>query len=172
MNLLDYLPGVPNFPKPGIMFRDISPLLGSPKAFRYAIEQLAKLAKDWEYSHIVGIESRGFIFASALAHHEHKSLVLVRKPGKLPLMTHKESYGLEYGKDSLEIQAASLPPLSKVIIVDDILATGGTMLAASKLITKIGAELVGGIFMGKIDILNGENILKANHIKFKALINL
>ena len=172
MNLLDYLPGVPNFPKPGIMFRDISPLLGSPKAFRYAIEQLAKLAKDWEYSHIIGIESRGFIFASALAHHEHKSLVLVRKPGKLPLMTHKESYGLEYGKDSLEIQAASLPPLSKVIIVDDILATGGTMLAASNLITKIGAELVGGIFMGKIDSLNGENILKANHIKFKALINL
>ena len=87
-------------------------------------------------------------------------------------MTHKESYGLEYGKDSLEIQAASLPPLSKVIIVDDILATGGTMLAASNLITKIGAELVGGIFMGKIDSLNGENILKANHIKFKALINL
>ena len=172
MNLLDYLPGIPNFPKPGILFRDISPLLGDPKAFQFAIEQLAELAKGWEYSHIVGIESRGFIFASALAHHEHKSLVLVRKPGKLPLVTHKEAYGLEYGKDSLEIQAASLPPLSKVIIVDDILATGGTMLAASNLITKIGAELVGGIFMGKIDSLNGENILKANHIKFKALINL
>jgi len=172
MNLLDYLPGIPNFPKPGILFRDISPLLGDPKAFRFAIDQMAELAKGWDYTHIVGIESRGFIFAAALAHHEHKSLVLVRKPGKLPLVTHKEAYGLEYGNDSLEIQAASLPRGSRTIVVDDILATGGTMLAASKLITKIGAELVGGLFMGKIDILNGEKTLKENHIKFKVLISL
>ena len=95
MNLLDYLPGIPDFPKPGILFRDISPLLGNPQAFCYAIEQMAQLAKGWEYTHILGIESRGFIVASALAHHEHKSLVLVRNPGKLPLMTHRESYGSE-----------------------------------------------------------------------------
>jgi len=172
MNLLDYLPGVPNFPKPGIMFRDISPLLGNPKAFRYAIEQLAKLAKDWEYSHIVGIESRGFIFASALAHHEHKSLVLVRKPGKLPLMTHKEAYGLEYGNDSLEIQASSLPQGSKVIIVDDVLATGGTILACTKLIGRVGANTVGTLCLLEIVGLEGSQKLLKEGIDSQTLLQV
>ena len=172
MNLLDYLPGVPNFPKPGIMFRDISPLLGNPKAFRYAIEQLAKLAKDWEYSHIVGIESRGFIFASALAHHEHKSLVLVRKPGKLPLMTHKESYGLEYGKDSLEIQASSLPRGAKAIIVDDVLATGGTILACAKLIGRVGANTMGALCLLEIASLEGSKKLLKDGIDSQTLLQV
>ena len=172
MNLLDYLPGVPNFPKPGIMFRDISPLLGNPKAFRYAIEQLAKLAKDWEYSHIIGIESRGFIFASALAHHEHKSLVLVRKPGKLPLMTHKESYGLEYGNDSLEIQAASLPRGVKAIIVDDVLATGGTILACAKLIGRVGANTMGALCLLEIAGLEGSQKLLKDGIDSQTLLQV
>ena len=172
MNLLDYLPGVANFPKPGIMFRDISPLLGNPKAFRYAIEQLAKLAKDWEYSHIVGIESRGFIFASALAHHEHKSLVLVRKPGKLPLMTHKEAYGLEYGKDSLEIQASSLPQGSKAIIVDDVLATGGTILACTKLIGRVGANTMGALCLLEISGLEGSQKLLKGGIASQTLLQV
>ena len=172
MNLLDYLPGVPNFPKPGIMFRDISPLLGNPKAFRYSIEQLAKLAKDWEYSHIVGIESRGFIFASALAHHEHKSLVLVRKPGKLPLMTHKEAYGLEYGNDSLEIQASSLPQGSKAIIVDDVLATGGTILAATSLVKQVGGIVVGTICLLEIQGLGGQTELEKKQVASKFVLSL
>ena len=172
MNLLDYLPGVANFPKPGIMFRDISPLLGNPKAFRYAIEQLAKLAKDWEYSHIVGIESRGFIFASALAHHEHKSLVLVRKPGKLPLMTHKEAYGLEYGNDSLEIQASSLPQGSKAIIVDDVLATGGTILACTKLIGRVGANTMGALCLLEIAGLEGSQKLLKGGIASQTLLQV
>ena len=172
MNLLDYLPGVPNFPKPGIMFRDISPLLGNAKAFRYAIEQLAKLANDWEYSHIIGIESRGFIFASALAHHEHKSLVLVRKPGKLPLMTHKEAYGLEYGNDSLEIQASSLPQGSKVIIVDDVLATGGTILACTKLIGRVGANTVGTLCLLEIVGLEGSQKLLKEGIDSQTLLQV
>ena len=172
MNLLDYLPGVPNFPKPGIMFRDISPLLGNPKAFRYAIEQLANLVKDWEFSHIVGIESRGFIFASALAHHEHKSLVLVRKPGKLPLMTHKESYGLEYGKGSLEIQAASLPVSSRTIIVDDVLATGGTILAATSLVNQVGGIVVGTLCLLEIQGLGGQIELEKKHLASKFVLSL
>ena len=172
MNLLDYLPGVPNFPKPGIMFRDISPLLGNPKAFRFAIEQLAELAKGWEYSHIVGIESRGFIFASALAHHEHKSLVLVRKPGKLPLITHKEAYGLEYGNDSLEIQASSLPQGSKAIIVDDVLATGGTILAAARLVKQVGSEVVGALCLLEIQGLGGQIQLEKKQIPSKFILSL
>ena len=172
MNLLDYLSGVPNFPKPGIMFRDISPLLGNPKAFRYAIEQLSQLAKDWEYSHIVGIESRGFIFASALAHHEHKSLVLVRKPGKLPLVTHKEAYGLEYGKDSLEIQASSLPRGAKAIIVDDVLATGGTILACAKLIGRVGAITTGALCLLEIAGLEGSQTLLKDGIDSQTLLQV
>ena len=172
MNLLDYLPGIPNFPKPGILFRDISPLLGDPKAFRFAIEQLAELAKGWEYSHIVGIESRGFIFAAALAHHEHKSLVLVRKPGKLPLVTHKEAYGLEYGKDSLEIQAASLPRGAKVIIVDDVLATGGTILACAKLIGRVGSNTMGALCLLEIAGLEGSQTLLKDGIDSQTLLQV
>lgn len=170
MNLLDYLPGVPNFPKPGIVFRDISPLLGDPKAFRYAIEQMAALAQGWDYTHIVGIESRGFIFASALAHVQHKSLVLVRKPGKLPLATHKEAYGLEYGNDSLEIQASSIPAQSRVLIVDDILATGGTILAAEKLIRQVGAKAVGVVCFLEIGGLGGADLLKCYQIPVQRVL--
>ena len=95
MNLLDYLPGVPDFPRPGILFRDISPLLADPAAFKEAIRQLDDLAQIFDYTHILGIESRGFIFGSALAHHAHKGLALARKPNKLPLASHREAYGLE-----------------------------------------------------------------------------
>ena len=115
MNLLDYLPGVPNFPKPGILFRDISPLLANPAAFKEAIAQMEKLAQEFDYTHILGIESRGFIFGSALAHHAHKGLALARKPNKLPLASHKEFYGLEYGTDYLEIQQSTLPKDAKVL---------------------------------------------------------
>ena len=115
MNLLDYLPGVPDFPKPGILFRDISPLLANPAAFKEAIAQMEALAQSFDYTHILGIESRGFIFGSALAHHAHKGLALARKPNKLPLATHKEFYGLEYGSDYLEIQQSSLPADAKVL---------------------------------------------------------
>jgi adenine phosphoribosyltransferase len=126
MNLLDYLPVVPDFPKPGIMFRDISPLLANPRAFQEAINQLAVLTNDIQYTHILGIESRGFIFGAALANHLSKPLILARKPNKLPLEVHQESYGLEYGKDLLEMQKAIIPLGSRVLIVDDVLATGGT----------------------------------------------
>ncbi|MBU3575674.1 adenine phosphoribosyltransferase [Polynucleobacter sp. UK-Mo-2m-Kol15] len=170
MNLLDYLPGVPNFPKPGILFRDISPLLANPAAFREAILQMEALAQQFDYSHILGIESRGFIFGSALAHQAHKGLALARKPNKLPLASHRESYGLEYGADSLEIQQSTLPAGARVLIVDDVLATGGTIIAASQLLKKAGYEVVGAITLLKIDGLDGDNLLSKKGILNKAVL--
>ena len=159
MNLLDYLPGVPDFPKPGILFRDISPLLANPAAFKEAIHQLNALAREFDYTHILGIESRGFIFGSVLAHHAHKGLALARKPNKLPLATHRESYGLEYGADSLEIQQSTIPSGAKVLLLDDVLATGGTLIAADKLIRSAGFEVVGALTLLEIEILNGSALL-------------
>ena len=170
MNLLDYLPGVPDFPKPGILFRDISPLLANPAAFKEAIRQMEVLAKQFDYSHILGIESRGFIFGSALAHQAHKGLALARKPNKLPLASHRESYGLEYGADSLEIQQSTLPAGARVLIVDDVLATGGTIIAASQLLKKAGFEVAGAITLLKIKGLNGNNLLSQQGIQNKEVL--
>ena len=170
MNLLDYLPGVPDFPKPGILFRDISPLLANPAAFREAIAQMEVLAQSFDYTHILGIESRGFIFGSALAHHAHKGLALARKPNKLPLATHKEFYGLEYGSDYLEIQQSSLPADAKVLLIDDVLATGGTLIAANKLLRNAGFEVCGAITLLEISFLNGRQLLDQHGIANKSVL--
>ena len=170
MNLLDYLPGVPNFPKPGILFRDISPLLANPSAFREATLRLEALAQQFEYSHILGIESRGFIFGTALAHQAHKGLALARKPNKLPLASHRESYGLEYGSDSLEIQQSTLPAGARILIVDDVLATGGTIIAASRLLQKAGFEVAGALTFLEIDGLKGGEILIQKGIPNKTVL--
>jgi adenine phosphoribosyltransferase len=170
MNLLDYLPGVQDFPKPGILFSDISPLLANPAAFKEAIIQLNVLAQSFDYTHILGIESRGFIFGSALAHHAHKGLALARKPNKLPLATHRERYGLEYGSDALEIQQSTLPIGSKVLLIDDVLATGGTLIAANKLLHSAGFEVAGAITLLEIGVLNGSKLLSDQGIKNKAVI--
>ena len=170
MNLLDYLPGVPDFPKPGILFRDISPLLASPAAFKEAIAQLDALAQTFEYTHILGIESRGFIFGSALAHHAHKGFALARKPNKLPLASHREQYGLEYGSDSLEIQQSTLPADAKVLLIDDVLATGGTLIAADKLLRSAGFQVGGAITLLEITALNGAKLLHRNNIRHKSVL--
>jgi adenine phosphoribosyltransferase len=170
MNLLDYLPGVPNFPKPGILFRDISPLLANPAAFKEALAQMEALAQSFDYTHILGIESRGFIFGSALAHHAHKGLALARKPNKLPLATHKEFYGLEYGSDYLEIQQSSLPADAKVLLIDDVLATGGTLIAANKLLRNAGFEVCGAITLLEISFLNGRQLLDQHGIANKSVL--
>ena len=170
MNLLDYLPGVPDFPKPGVLFRDISPLLANPTAFKEAIRQLDEVAKQFDYTHILGIESRGFIFGSALAHHAHKGLVLARKPNKLPLASHREAYGLEYGNDSLEIQQSTLPKDAKVLLLDDVLATGGTLVAADKLIRGAGFEVSGAITLLEITFLNGSKLLNQCGIRHQSVL--
>jgi adenine phosphoribosyltransferase len=170
MNLLDYLPGVPDFPKPGILFRDISPLLADPSAFKEAILRLEGLAKQFNYSHILGIESRGFIFGTALAHQMHKGLALARKPNKLPLASHRESYGLEYGSDSLEIQQSTIPMGARVLIVDDVLATGGTIIAATQLLKKAGFEVAGALTFLEIAGLKGGEILTQKGIANQAVL--
>ena len=170
MNLLDYLPGVPDFPKPGILFRDISPLLANPAAFKEAIAQMEVLAQSFDYTHILGIESRGFIFGSALAHHTHKGLALARKPNKLPLASHKEFYGLEYGSDYLEIQQSTLPAGAKVLLIDDVLATGGTLIAANKLLRNAGFEVCGAITLLEISFLNGKQLLDQNGIANQSVL--
>jgi adenine phosphoribosyltransferase len=170
MNLLDYLPGVPDFPKPGVLFRDISPLLASPTAFKEAIAQLEALAQAFEYTHILGIESRGFIFGSALAHHAHKGFAIARKPNKLPLASHREQYGLEYGSDSLEIQQSTLPANARVLLIDDVLATGGTLIAADKLLRSAGFEVSGAITLLEIAVLKGGELLDQNNIKHKSVL--
>ena len=170
MNLLDYLPGVPDFPKPGILFRDISPLLADPAAFKEATLQLEALAQQFDYSHILGIESRGFIFGAALAHHAHKGLALARKPNKLPFASHRESYGLEYGSDSLEIQQSTLPAGARVLILDDVLATGGTIIAASQLLEKAGFQVAGAVTFLEIAGLKGGEILTQKGILNKTVL--
>jgi len=171
MNLFDYLTSVPDFPKPGILFRDISPLLANPEAFKEAINKLHELANQFDYTHLLGIESRGFIFGAALAHHAHKGLVLARKPNKLPLASHRESYGLEYGKDSLEMQQSSLPKGAKVLMIDDVLATGGTLVAANKLLKNAGFEVSGALTLLKISDLNGSLLLKERGINSQSLLS-
>ena len=170
MNLLDYLPGVPDFPKPGVLFRDISPLLANPAAFKEAIRKLDEIAQQFDYTHILGIESRGFIFGSALAHHANKGLALARKPNKLPLASHREVYGLEYGNDSLEIQQSTLPKDAKVLLLDDVLATGGTLIAADKLIRSAGFEVSGAITLLEITFLNGNELLEQNRIRHQSVL--
>ena len=170
MNLLDYLPGVPDFPKPGIVFRDISPLLSNPGAFQSAIAQMRAHAQDFDYTHILSIESRGFIFGSALAHVTNKGLALARKPNKLPLASHKEFFGLEYGSDALEIQQSTLPANAKVLIIDDVLATGGTIIAADKLLRNAGFHVCGAITLLEIAFLDGKNLLDKNGITSKSVL--
>jgi adenine phosphoribosyltransferase len=172
MNLLDYLPSVPDFPKPGIVFKDISPLLANHKAFTYAIEQLHQLSLFCQYDYILGIESRGLIFATALAQASKTGLVLARKPNKLPMATYRESYGLEYGSDALEIQQHIIPANARVLIVDDILATGGTVLAAANLVRKAGAQVSGALVLLEISELLGKAKLSERSVQGKALIQI
>ncbi len=172
MNLLNYLPVVPDFPKPGIMFRDISPLLADAKAFKEAVSQLAQVSEDVDFTHLLGIESRGFIFGAALANHLSKPLILARKPNKLPLAVHQESYGLEYGSDLLEMQKTILPKDVRVLLIDDVLATGGTLLAAAKLVQKSGATVSGALTLLEISFLAGLEKLANQGIKAKSVIQI
>lgn len=172
MNLLDYLPVVPDFPKPGIMFRDISPLLADAMAFKEATNRLAEISQDLEFTHLLGIESRGFIFGAALANELSKPLILARKPNKLPLDVHQESYGLEYGTDLLEMQKTILPTCAKVLLIDDVLATGGTLLASAKLVEKSGATVAGAITLLEISFLAGTQKLAKQGVVAKSVLQI
>ena len=159
MNLTDYIKDIPDFPKKGILFRDISPLLKSPEGWSKVMPQLGLLCEELTPDLIVGIESRGFIVGSALATIQKLGFVPIRKKGKLPGNLLGVDYTLEYGKDRLEIQSDALQGAPRVLLVDDLLATGGTVNAASELIKKAGGQLVGCGFIIELNELNGrENV--------------
>ena len=142
MTLHAFVRNVPDFPKAGIMFRDITPLLANAAAFKEAVEAMAQPILNLQPTHVMGLESRGFIFGSALAQKLGLGFVPARKPGKLPLPTHAEAYGLEYGTDALEIHTDAFGPGDRVLIVDDVMATGGTADAARRLVDRTGAHPV------------------------------
>ena len=157
MNLTDYIKNIPNFPKKGILFRDISPLLKSPEGWGAAMRQLGLFCERVNPDLIVGIESRGFIVGSALVTQQRMGFVPVRKKGKLPGDVLGVDYTLEYGKDRLEIQSDAFEGNPKVLLVDDLLATGGTVKAASKLIERGGGQLVGCQFIIELSSLKGRD---------------
>lgn len=156
----DYIRDIPDFPKPGIMFKDITPLLADGDAFAASVSELSRFVAE-DVDAIVGIESRGFIFGAALAHQLGLGLITVRKPGKLPADVHGIEYELEYGVDRLEIHRDALNAGHKVVIVDDLLATGGTAAATVKLVQQLGAEVDACLFVIELSFLNGRNAVKA-----------
>ena len=159
MDLKQHIRSVPDFPKAGINFFDITTLLKDPIAFQEAVQQLCAPYRNQTIGHIAGIESRGFIFGAAMAIELGCGFVPIRKPGKLPAETEREEYSLEYGTDAIEIHKDAILPGSQVLIVDDLLATGGTAAAAVKLIQKLKGHILGIAFLIELTFLNGRDKL-------------
>src|SRR3989304_6118793 len=164
-DLKEYIRSVQDFPKQGIVFRDLTTLLKNSVALKEAINQLYDSTEGLKIDKVVGIESRGFIFGAILAERLNVGFIPVRKPGKLPAETEKEFYDLEYGKDSIEIHKDAISPGDKVLIHDDLLATGGTAKAAINLVEKLGGEVVQVLFLIELSFLNGREKLKGYNVK-------
>jgi len=156
---------VPDWPKRGVVFRDITPALEDKKCFQFLINELAKAAAGQEIDKIVGIDARGFLLASALAYKLKTGLVIVRKKGKLPRAVMGESYNLEYGSETLEIHHDSIRKGERILLVDDVLATGGTMSATVKIVDKLGGKITGLLFFIELRGLGGRAKLKGQKIK-------
>jgi adenine phosphoribosyltransferase len=156
---------VPDFPKPGILFYDVTTLLKDPQGFKLAIDSLAEPYHDLGITLVVGIESRGFILGSAVADRIGAGFVPVRKLGKLPSTTIRATYALEYGTDSLEMHRDAIEPGQKVLIVDDLLATGGTARATVDLVRQLGGDVVGIAFLIELIALNGRAKLEGEHVR-------
>ncbi len=157
--LEDYVTTIPDFPQPGILFRDITTIIEDEDGLKMAIDGLAGLIEGVDYDVLAAVESRGFIFATPLAYNAHKPVVLIRKKGKLPRETIEQSYELEYGTATIEVHKDSIKPGQKVILCDDLIATGGTLLAAAKLVEKLGGEVVGILSVMELKGLNGRDKL-------------
>ena len=162
MTLANHLRHVAHFPSEGIDFIDITPILQDAQLFERAIEELADLVKDLDFDHIVGVESRGFIFGAPLALRLGRGFVPVRKPGKLPAETYSYKYEKEYGFDELQMHRDALVPGEKVLIIDDLLATGGTAFACKKLVELAGATIEAHLFFIELQGLNGRDMLDPN----------
>lgn len=159
MDLESYIRDIPDFPKEGIVFKDITPFLASPEGFRSAIDTIADAYQDAGVTKVLGAEARGFIFGGALAYRLGAGFVPARKPGKLPWNTTAHSYELEYGIDSLEVHTDAFEAGDVVLIVDDVLATGGTAAAKAQLAEKMGATVAGFAFLLELDFLGGREKL-------------
>ncbi|PQJ27516.1 adenine phosphoribosyltransferase [Rubritalea profundi] len=155
---------VPNFPKEGIIFKDITPVLGDPELLQLSIDQMAATADGLEIDKVVGIDARGFIFAPPIALKYKAGFVPVRKKGKLPWNTKSIRYSLEYGENEIEIHEDAVKPGDKVLLIDDLLATGGTAAAAVKLLKQLGAEVVCVTFLIELDFLNGREAIDCENI--------
>jgi adenine phosphoribosyltransferase len=156
---------VPDFPKPGILFKDITPLLGDGEALKDATRAMAEPFKNDRIDRVVGIESRGFILGAIVARELGAGFIPVRKPGKLPYNSMSVEYALEYGTDKLEVHADACDPAMRVLIVDDVLATGGTAKATCDLLERVGAEIVGISFLIVLDFLKGRERLRGRRIE-------
>jgi adenine phosphoribosyltransferase len=156
---------VPDFPKPGIQFKDITPVLADAKLFSGCIDLLIDGFKPGQVDAVVGIDARGFIFAAAAAMRLEAGFVPVRKKGKLPYQTHEQEYALEYGTASIAMHTDALKPGNRVLLIDDLLATGGTAAAAASLVQKLGAQILEISFLIELKFLNGRDRLKGNKVR-------
>ena len=164
VDLKQQIRNIPDFPKPGILFYDITTLLRDPQGFKATIDALATPYVKQGIDLVIGIESRGFILGAAVAERIGAGLIPIRKPGKLPAQVIKETYALEYGQDALEIHADAIDKGQRVLIVDDVLATGGTAAAATQLVKRCGGELHGLAFLIELTFLNGKSKLTGEDV--------
>jgi adenine phosphoribosyltransferase len=169
VNIKDAIRTIPDYPKPGIMFRDITTLLGNARAFRTVVDLLVQPYAGIRIDKVAGIEARGFILGGAVAHQLSVGFVPVRKKGKLPAKTVRAEYALEYGSDAVEVHADALQAGEQVLIVDDLIATGGTALAAVNLIEQLGARAIGASFIVDLPDLGGMQKLRALNLRVEAL---
>ena len=167
MELSKYIRSIPDYPKKGILFRDITTLIKNKEAFKETIDQLSKLTSKIKFNKLAAVESRGFVFASALSYNLSKSFILMRKKGKLPAETFSQNFVLEYGKATIEVHRDSIDKNDLVLIIDDLIATGGTAEAAAKLVEKSGGKVAGFIFVINLFDLGG--IKKLENKGYKAL---
>jgi adenine phosphoribosyltransferase len=163
--LKDHIRDIPDYPKPGVVFKDITPLLATPEAFSASVDALAGPFADAHIDKVLGVEARGFVFAAPVAYRHRAGFVPVRKKGKLPWTIEREEYALEYGSDILEIHRDAIAPGEKVLVVDDVLATGGTAAATVRLVERLGGEVIGLSFLIELLFLDGRAQLGTHRIE-------
>jgi len=171
MDLKKYIRSIQDYPKKGILFRDITTLIKNPKAFNYAIDRIVEISKKVEFDKISAIESRGFIFASTVSYLTNKPLILLRKKNKLPSDTHSVNFKLEYGEATIEVHKDSINKNEKILIIDDLIATGGTAEAAAKLVEVSGGVVAGFIFIINLFDLPGNKMLEDKSYFTESLMN-
>ncbi|MFW5979743.1 MAG: adenine phosphoribosyltransferase [Halanaerobiales bacterium] len=164
MNLKNYIREIPDFPKEGILFKDITPMLQDENAFKHAIDEMKKEYENMDIDYIVGIEARGFIIGTPLAYALNIGFIPIRKPGKLPADKIKTSYDLEYGSNELELHSDALNKDDRILLIDDLLATGGTVKASIELIEELGGNIVGIGFLLELGKLNGRELLDGYNV--------